>query len=1252
MLNKKLKKLIRDPNLFFSDMVGKQKKKYAHVYTKKVEGHYQYTVVSAVYNVGRYLDDYFKSIVEQSLNFKKHIHLIMVDDGSLDDSASIIKKWQNKYPQNITYLWKENGGQASARNFGLEHVNTEWVTFIDPDDTLDINYFKHVDDNIYKNNKIKLASCNIVFFIEKTKTFKNNHPLNYKFKNKPITVPITSDYNDVQLSASSAFFLFDIVKRSSLNFDSTVKPNFEDGKFISEYLLSISEGDICFINEAKYIYRKREDGTSTLDTSWQRVERFADVFENGYIKLLKEAVSKHAIIPKYIQRAVLYELFWYIRHLVKNPERVDFLSTEEKDKFIGFMHEAFSFIDTKEIMSFNLAGCWFYHKIGAISYFKNQSVESQYVYINGYDACKNLVKLTYYYLDESFENIEIDGDSTIPVFSKIANHDFLKDTFINEKVIWLDITSATSISIDIGGVTTFISLGGKNFKTIINVSDIIKHFNSIKPKYRISEKYRNCWLLMDRDIQADDNAEHLYKHIMENHPEQPIYFAIRRNSHDWNRLLNDNFKLIEFGSQEHEDVLRSCSKVISSHANYYVTNYLGKNMLAGRHFIFLQHGVIKDDLSGWLNNVEQMNCFVTSTTDEYQSIISNESRYVYGKKEVVLTGLPRHDRLLRNLDKKEKIILIMPTWRQNAVGALTGEGDTRTINPHFMETKFATAWFDFIHSSELKDLLEQYNYKAVFFPHSNIQPYVPLFKVPDYIETASHADGSIQDFFIKASLMITDFSSTAFEMAVQRKPTLYYQFDSEDCYSGGHTYSRGYFDYRNNGFGIVSEDEKELIDSLEQALINDCIPDPITLERMNNAFPYRDGGNCERTYKAIKALDEPINVENLDVELLKHYAVQASNHSRWAIAEERWKNYKSYVESLSEDDCIYLVQCLRMQGKFNEAYEIASSISNKNHQLLHECALIMMSKLKWKEALQVWEYLGEDKKDNLYYCASLAFAGEQLKLKYLFEGDTENAFLKICYLFSIGDWDNVVILWDRLEGQEFLAGEKQECKHIILLLISHIFRIKKMYEQAHKCLLEYEKYESGNIFCRYEIASLAFECGNWQKVISQLNSACKDNSSLPVVLMYYYVVAAQELNKDVGLLFLEYESENNVSSMEHNDIHYYSRILMRFGRWREAYELLSMLDSKNYDDIYYQAICLKELGDMNHSYYTLTSTTLLPNSNGLILRAELAQLNDDWQGAYQSWLEYLHSSSEAISAENIEQLQRLKIICNSAPNIY
>ncbi|MCO6547653.1 MAG: glycosyltransferase [Gilliamella sp.] len=89
----------------------------------------------------KYLNDYFKSLVNQTIGFKSHIHLILVDDDSPDNSAKIIHEWVEKYPDNITYIHKENGGQASARNLGMDFAKTKWVSFIDPDDFICLDYF-------------------------------------------------------------------------------------------------------------------------------------------------------------------------------------------------------------------------------------------------------------------------------------------------------------------------------------------------------------------------------------------------------------------------------------------------------------------------------------------------------------------------------------------------------------------------------------------------------------------------------------------------------------------------------------------------------------------------------------------------------------------------------------------------------------------------------------------------------------------------------------------------------------------------------------------------------------------------------------------------------------------------------------------------------------------------------------------------------------------------------------------------------
>lgn len=106
------------------------------------------------------------------------------------------------------------------------------------------------------------------------------------------------------------------------------------------------------------------------------------------------------------------------------------------------------------------------------------------------------------------------------------------------------------------------------------------------PKFKYARKYSGCWLLMDRDNQADDNAEHLYRYINQNRPDISIFFVLLKDSHDWVRLEKEGFKLLAFGSREHEAALESCDKIISSHAAQFVTDYFKDKRMLWKKFIF------------------------------------------------------------------------------------------------------------------------------------------------------------------------------------------------------------------------------------------------------------------------------------------------------------------------------------------------------------------------------------------------------------------------------------------------------------------------------------------------------------------------------------------------------------------------------------------------------------------------------------------------------------------------------------------
>ncbi|EAJ5335423.1 glycosyltransferase [Campylobacter coli] len=837
--SKKLRKLRTNPKLFFKDAIEKKllhlNSTYNKYLPKKHKGFAQYTIISAVYNVEKYLDDYFNSIINQRLDFKKNIFMVLVDDGSTDNSANIIKKYQKKYPKNIVYIYKENGGQASARNLGLKYMQENnykapWVTFTDPDDFLDRNYFYKVDKflSAHQDDDICMVGCSVIFYHEKQRIYKDNHPLNFKFKNGEIVYNNFELKNNVHMhAASSVFNIIYLVQE----FDEKLKPNFEDAKFVNEYLLENIDLKSAFLPKAKYFYRKREDGTSTLDNSYTK-EYFLTTIDIGTLSLLE-----CFYFNRNIQNVCLYHIIWQIKDLINSPEKLSFMSENEKQRYLELLDQNFSYIDTETILDFNLAGCWFFHKVGILNCFKIEKPPFQIAYIEDYDPYKEQILITYYTGDDKdVESIVVDGEEVYIDYKKIVKYDFLDRVFYYQKRLWVHIPKNAKDKLEMF-INNEQSMVGRYGEYSLDIKSIRKEFQKRLPK-------SNIWLLMDRDYEADDNAEHLYRHIMQNHPEQEIVFALRKESSDWERLEKEGFNLVEFESFEFERIIKKASKVISSHAD----EYLIRHVTLTQQFVFVQHGVTMNDLSRWLNS-KKINLFITSTRAEYDSIANNYNRYKFGKKEVLLTGLARHDVLLKNNKSDTKQILMMPTWRAGIVGNVTNSSK-RELKENFKQSEYFQKWNSLLNNDSLKKLCELYSYTIVFNPHPNIMPYLKEFNLPSYIKIAN-PDESLQVLFCNSSLMITDYSSVAFEMAYLEKPVIYYQFDKEDFFNS-HTLQKGYFDYTKDGFGPVVKNQENLLKELENLLRNDCKPFGVYKDNIDSTFAFKDGKCCERIYKVIK----------------------------------------------------------------------------------------------------------------------------------------------------------------------------------------------------------------------------------------------------------------------------------------------------------------------------------------------------------------------------------------------------------------
>ena len=213
--------------------------------------------------------------------------------------------------------------------------------------------------------------------------------------------------------------------------------------------------------------------------------------------------------------------------------------------------------------------------------------------------------------------------------------------------------------------------------------------------------------------------------------------------------------------------------------------------------------------------------------------------YGYARNQVAYTGFARFDNYF-NFETKNQV-LVMPTWRRYAE------------NVNFVETDYYKVWSSFLNSRSLSELLESSNVVMYFYLHPHFKDFASFFKTchPN-IKILNFQEADLQTLIIESKLLITDFSSLAFDFGYMRKPVIYYQYDEEEYFK--HHYIKGYFDYRRDGFGPVCTYLKTLEESLRNYLGNSFLVENKFLTNAKKFFPVFDSKNSERIYNSILAL--------------------------------------------------------------------------------------------------------------------------------------------------------------------------------------------------------------------------------------------------------------------------------------------------------------------------------------------------------------------------------------------------------------
>lgn len=385
---------------------------------------------------------------------------------------------------------------------------------------------------------------------------------------------------------------------------------------------------------------------------------------------------------------------------------------------------------------------------------------------------------------------------------------------------------------------------------------------------RLWNKRKKVWLVGERNYKAQDTGYRFFEYMREKYPDRNVYYVIDKDSPEATNV-EELGNVIDFKSKEHIFQTVIAEKVISSHHPDYLyplrTPRFKKKIKADK--VFLQHGVMgtKNMVANYGKNAAgfDTDLFMVSSFFEKNMIVND---FGYNPQEVFVTGLSRFDRLFQQDTQVKRQILIIPTWR-----------DWILSDEAFLESDYFHRYKQLINHPRLRELAIEYDCKVLFCLHPNMQKYSSYF-YNDFVEIINQGEVSVQALIKESALMITDYSSVAFDFSFLQKPIIYYQFD-RNRFLGRRP---SHLDLDNDLPGDIVFDEDMLLISLHKILQNNMKMDEEYIRRADKFVTYKDQGASERIYQVIKHNTVKRSVrDNKNYQLIANALYNRFRKSKW-----------------------------------------------------------------------------------------------------------------------------------------------------------------------------------------------------------------------------------------------------------------------------------------------------------------------------------------------------------------------------------
>lgn len=564
------------------------------------------SLVIPCFDVAEYLPDFLASL-ERELRLVApagSVESIFVIDGATDDTARLVHGWRSTmagHQSRIIVIEQENQGLSGARNSGMSAASGRWVSFPDPDDVLGRGYLSRVATFLREAEARRacLVSTNIVSFTGHLAAVTDDHPLRGKYVHGTRVANLREEPEAIQLSAATCFLPLDALRARGLTFDSRIRPSFEDAALIARFLLEEADPTVAVLPGARYLYRRRADGSSLVASSWSRPEKYDDQVRFGYLALLEDA-ARRGPVPRWLQNTVLYDLSWYFTR--DRAGLTATLSSAQAEVFHDLLRDVLALMEPEAIADFDVTPLS--DEVRAMLLAIRGAPARTEIRIGPRDKEQQLTRVAFYAPpDRTRIEYSMDGTPVRPVFAKRRALLAFGRTVADEILAWLPGLGQVRVTADGNELSpatprgrgllarfgagrhpvsalvwaarwalTLARFDRERLRQVVQEVDLTT--TSSAPRTLTSRiaatlvpRYRDCWLLMDGRARAGGRAEDLARHLREQRPDINAWLVIDRRSPDWKRLRAAGVRLIAYGSPHHVCALAQCRELITSEAD-------------------------------------------------------------------------------------------------------------------------------------------------------------------------------------------------------------------------------------------------------------------------------------------------------------------------------------------------------------------------------------------------------------------------------------------------------------------------------------------------------------------------------------------------------------------------------------------------------------------------------------------------------------------------------------------------------------